>query len=267
MRLTNHYHYRTGSLLVLLAAAVSVRAFAPRSDHRPTTSSTNGPTVTTTALCAGISPLDIDELPVVLQASVFVGSYAGLGIGTVAGTRFLDDYSKKGLGLELWRKRVVDGPVVPGLLGLLYAVAGIGHFADAPGFRSIVPPPGTWGIWYVPGSAAFHVAWTGLAEIAGGSGLLWAAFRNANSSDDDEDGDEPLAAKLVQPGSAALLFGLTAVVTPANIYMFTHGATMGDYSLGLDYHVVRFGIQVVLLSLLLVLAKDSLLFAWADDLD
>ncbi len=25
---------------------------------------------------------------------------------------------------------------------------------------------GTWGLWYLPGSAEFHVGWTGAAEVA-----------------------------------------------------------------------------------------------------
>ena len=66
-----------------------------------------------------------------------------------------------------------------------------------------------------------------------------------------------------------MLFLLTVLVTPANIYMYTHGAVMGADMPPLDvsFHYIRFVIQVLLLSTLFVLAKDGLFFAWGDELD
>jgi len=228
-------------------------------------------TPTPTALRATAS--GIDELPSILQAIVFFGSYIGLGIGTAVTTKLLDVYSTKGTpgGLVTWRTNVIDGNVLQSLLGLFYATAGIGHFVNAQGFRDIYPPLGTWGIWYLPGSASFHVAWTGLVELLGGTGLLVAAYLNANGILEEEEEETTTAflpPQLVQPASASLLFLLTILVTPANIYMFTHGASMGNGGdLGLNYHLIRFGIQILLLSFLLVLTKDSLVFLWADELD
>eukprot|EP00592_Proboscia_alata_P015840 CAMPEP_0194394700 /NCGR_PEP_ID=MMETSP0174-20130528/124002_1 /TAXON_ID=216777 /ORGANISM="Proboscia alata, Strain PI-D3" /LENGTH=240 /DNA_ID=CAMNT_0039190531 /DNA_START=207 /DNA_END=929 /DNA_ORIENTATION=- len=213
-----------------------------------------------------LSPSGIDTLPEIVQASVFVGSYGILGASTIVGVQTLDVASAT-LGLERWRKSFVEG-YVPLLLGSLYGLAGVSHFGNAEAFTAIYPPVGTWGLWYLPGTAGFHVAWTGLVELFGGMGLLWG-FGSRLLLDEEED-DDGLVGKLIQPLSALLLFVLTVAVTPANIYMFTHGATMGGADAGplpLSFHFVRFGVQVVLLSLLLALAKDSLFFAWGDELD
>ena len=199
------------------------------------------------------------------QAGVFAATYFGLAAGTVISTKALDGISKSAIGLEQWRSTVID-TALPLLLGAFYLVAGLGHFGASQAFQDIYPPPGTWGFWYLPGSAAFHVAWTGIVEATGGAGLLIGFIQKLLQGDDDDDGS--LIQNLVLPVSALTLFLLTIVVTPANIYMLTHGAVMGDMEpLGLEFHVIRFIVQIALLSLLLTLAKDSFFYAWGDELD
>ena len=106
------------------------------------------------------------------------------------------------------------------------------------------------------------MAWTGIVELLGGSGLLIGVLRDM--LDIEEDG----WMNFIQPLSASVLFVLTVVVTPANIYMFTHGAVMGDMEpLGLSFHAVRFGVQVLLFSLLVTLVRDGFFFAWGEELD
>jgi uncharacterized membrane protein len=214
----------------------------------------------------------INELPNIVQALVFFASYIGLGTGTFVGVNTFDIISKDVLGLEKWRNNIIDDPKLPSIFGFFYTMAGISHFTNPQGFQNIYPPQGTWGIWYIPGSPAFHVAWTGILEILAGSGLLYSAYLNyfensqSNRVNDDE---ESLVLKLIKPISALILFGLTVLVTPANIYMFTHGKTLepGGDPLNLQYHVIRFIIQIIILSLLLTIAKDSFVFAWADELE
>lgn len=157
---------------------------------------------------------------------------------------------------------------LPLLLGIFYLSAGAGHFVSMQAFSDIYPPRGTWGIWYLPGSAEFHVTWTGIVEIVGGGGLTFGAVQSIFGKEDDDDDDEWLL-KLVRPASAAALFLLTVLVTPANIYMYTHGATMGESMPPLDvtFHYARFCFQALFLGLLFVLAKDSFFFAWGDELD
>lgn len=211
------------------------------------------------------SPSGIDELPQIAQAGVFFGVYISLALATIPATKTLEVVSKSVVGLEKWRINVIDTSL-PLLLGLLYLAAGIGHFTNSHAFQDIYPPIGTWGIWYLPGSAEFHVAWTGVVEILGGSGLLFSAAGSIFAA--DEDDDESLAINLIKPISALILFALTILVTPANIYMYTHGATMGDMPpLDLSFHHLRFAIQVAFLSLLITLARDSFFFAWGDELD
>ena len=74
-------------------------------------------------------------------------------------------------------------------------------------------------------------------------------------------------AKWAPPAACAGLLLLTVAVTPANIYMYTHGATMGAGPLPLSFHYVRFAVQCVLLGLLATLAKDSFFYAWGDEIE
>lgn len=211
-----------------------------------------------------VAPSGIDGLPEPLQALVFVGCYAGLGAGTLAATAGLDAArsavcASSTTGAELWRKFISGVPAV----GALFFLAGASHFTSAGAFEAIYPPIGTWGIWYLPGPAAFHVAWTGLAEVVLGGGLLAGGLVTWFER------ETPF--RWLTPAAAAGLFLLTLAVTPANIYMYTHGATMtglgppGDLAVG--FHYVRFAIQVALLSLLATLAKESFFFAWGDEVD
>ena len=99
------------------------------------------------------------------------------------------------------------------------------------------------------GSASFHVNWTGVAEVAGGAGVLLGAL--------------PPVAEAVPslgPTAALGLFWLTWAVTPANIYMATHNAP-GPGPAGAVIpaagHAVRGLLQVFLLSVLWGLAHPQ----------
>lgn len=212
------------------------------------------------------SPSGIDEWPQIAQAGVFFGSYAALALITYPTTKLLETFSQSAvIGLEKWRIYVIDS-TLPITMGLVYLLGGIGHFAAAESFQDIYPPNGTWGIWYLPGSAAFHVAWTGIVELLGGAGLIYTGIRDAIGSDDAEE--ENTLQNFIKPICASILFLLTILVTPANIYMFTHGAVMGDMPpLDLSLHAIRFAVQVVFITLLFTLARDSFFYAWGDELD
>jgi uncharacterized membrane protein len=110
------------------------------------------------------------------------------------------------------------------------------------------PRRGAWGLWYLPGSAEFHVEWTGVAEILGGLGLMIGSL--------------PFDAvpAWLAPASAYGLCLLTAVVTPANVYMFTHnapGPLPKDKFLPWQGHVARGFMQAVLIATLWGIATAS----------
>lgn len=216
------------------------------------------------------TPSGIDQLPELVQAGVFVAYFFVLGVTTVPTIKLLDIISTKIIGLERWRNWYIDTSL-PILLGTLYLTAGVGHFVQKESFIQIYPPTGTWGLWYLPGSANFHVMWTGIVELLGGSALLLGVLAKLLGVEEKVEEEEifGLFLKLLKPLSALILFLLTLVVTPANIYMYTHGVTMGDSTMVLDvsFHYIRLSVQIMLLSLLLLLAKDSLFFAWGDELD
>lgn len=130
----------------------------------------------------------------------------------------------------------------PVVLGLVFTAAGATHFTNNKDYIAIMPPRGTWGFFELPypdnkvySYEAFHVAWTGIAEVLGGVGLLSGSVG------------------LVDPSPvAALLFALTVAVTPANVYMFTHDAQMGTLP-AIPYpsgHVFRGAMQCILLGIL-----------------
>lgn len=72
---------------------------------------------------------------------------------------------------------------------------------------------GAWGFWNVPGSDRFHVWWSGVAEVAGGLGLLLGKMPAIQEA-------FPWLYRL----SAACLLVLAIAVTPANIFLATHSA-------------------------------------------
>jgi len=195
------------------------------------------------------APSGVNTLPELQQAAVVLAIFAGIALLTAGllgpGFRALRGVLPEGW-FENWQK---TWPI----LGLFYLAAGSAHFTAKDAFESIYPPAGTWGFWYLPGSAEFHVAWSGVAEIAGGAGLFFGAVALGIFG---ALGKEPPAILRALPSAAALgLFVLTWVVTPANVYMYTHGAQMvgltpGDAAIPVLGHALRGVLQVLLLSIL-----------------
>ena len=169
-----------------------------------------------------------------------------LGVGSVAATAAFEAVGEAlpaGLGTSAVK--------ASSLLGGVFMAAGYAHFALPMAYEVIFPPPGTWGLWYLPGSASFHVAWTGVAECLGGAGLLAGGALDALGVGD--------RARPLRQLSASALFVLMVAVFPANIYQYTHGATMAgagpDGPLPLEYHYARLAAQVLLLSALSLLSR------------
>ena len=117
--------------------------------------------------------------------------------------------------------------VLPYVLSLAFISAGIAHFAVEDTFTSFVPPKGSWGgLWQVPSPGSeklgltyeqYHSFWSGIAEVLVGSWLILAtATTNGLLTGELSD----MVGNAAIP--AALMWMLTAAVTPANIYMYTH---------------------------------------------
>jgi uncharacterized membrane protein len=266
---------------LFISAFILPPSLVSRKTHQPTSSSCSGNVVinfdpatkrkTSAKLLSSsiikASPSGIDEWPLISQTLVFFGAYVALASASYPTIKLLETFSQFVVGLERWRIYVIDS-TLPILMGLVYLLGGIGHFVAAESFQDIYPPIGTWGIWYLPGSAAFHVAWTGVVELLGGAGLIFSGIRDAIGSEDGEEENNMLLINFLKPICASVLFVLTIMVTPANIYMFTHGAVMGDMApLDVSFHYIRFAVQVTFLTLLFTLARDSFFYAWGDELD
>lgn len=203
----------------------------------------------------------IDELPFAVQDAAFVGTFAAL----IASAVTIDKaYTAVQRARPTWWWDAWEiGAAL--LLGAIFVTAGRSHFTVPEAFMAIYPPQGTWGFWYLPGSAQFHVAWTGIGELCGGSGLLVGGLIEAISVADLSLGDQvdSLVASgksQLLPFSAGALFFLVLCVTPANFLMFSHGATMPgivEGPLSMPWHLVRFLAQVSVLSVLLTLSLQG----------
>ena len=117
--------------------------------------------------------------------------------------------------------------VLPYVLSLAFISAGIAHFAIEDTFTSFVPPKGSWGgLWQVPSPGSeqlgltyeqYHSFWSGIAEVLVGS---WLILATATTNGVLTGGVSDVVGNAAVP--AALMWMLTAAVTPANIYMYTH---------------------------------------------
>merc|ERR1712216_256514 len=138
----------------------------------------------------------ISALPENQQKIAFAAISAGISVGTALICA---------LSLDV-------GDVGAGVLGALYILGGVAHFAVFDQYTTIVPHEGAFGgLWRVPGTPAFHVTWTGIAEMAGGLGLI-------------AGGPVHAVPHVVGRISGFALFVLTIAITPANIYAATNNA-------------------------------------------
>eukprot|EP00291_Cryptomonas_curvata_P000242 CAMPEP_0172191338 /NCGR_PEP_ID=MMETSP1050-20130122/23643_1 /TAXON_ID=233186 /ORGANISM="Cryptomonas curvata, Strain CCAP979/52" /LENGTH=214 /DNA_ID=CAMNT_0012866371 /DNA_START=72 /DNA_END=716 /DNA_ORIENTATION=+ len=195
------------------------------------------PTTNLAAAVISAAPSGVNLLPEPVQAAIFFSCFIALGLGTAAVTEAAFPALQRSAPgfFKSWTKSFW-------IIGFLFALAGASHFLILKDFCNIYPPMGTWGLWYLPGSAEFHVEWTGVAELLGGLGVVIGTLTGRT--------------QLVK-ASAASLLGLTLAVTPANIYMFTHGAQIPiGVELPVAGHAFRGLMQVFLLSVLTTLARS-----------
>jgi uncharacterized membrane protein len=117
-----------------------------------------------------------------------------------------------------------------------------------------VPSIDTQGFWYLPGSKEFHVEWTGVAEILGGLGLTIGGLSSALGT------LMPGAFGSLTSDAALFILVLTVLVTPANIYMFTHGAKLpvDGPEVPLQFHAIRLALQSLLFAFFYTLSVPTL---------
>jgi uncharacterized membrane protein len=189
-----------------------------------------------------------------IQISIFVGYFVALGLGVAVVEPILDAMATNFESIAFSTRYIQ-----PITLGLVFVLAGVTHFTVAEEYINIMPPRGCWGgLWQLPGSARLHVTWTGIAEFVGGIGLLTGAGYEILQPVYEQSPNILSDAGLLSD-SAAALFLLTLAVTPANIYMYTHGARlpMSEPQIGVEFHYTRFVFQILLLSLLLQMGGGS----------
>lgn len=195
---------------------LSVRTSAAGDDGQAVSSVTRDPPWS----APGYRGAVVSSLPEGAQAAAVLAAWAGIGAltafacGTV-GPAINDAFP----GYMTWSRST--WPV----LGLTYVAAGAAHFGLHQGFVDMFPHKNAWGFFNLPGSPSFHVNWTGAAEILGGLGIASALLPL----------DTP---EWITPAAAWGIFLLTAAVTPANTYMWTHNAP-GPLPEGADESMVR----------------------------
>mmetsp|Transcript_28170 Transcript_28170/g.28456 ORF Transcript_28170/g.28456 Transcript_28170/m.28456 type:complete len:253 (+) Transcript_28170:34-792(+) len=244
--------------LLILCAILCVQSFTklPFSKQKFFSSSKLQVTEGDTAVVPGIgyegcllpSPSGVNTLPTPVQSGIFLGIFGGLFISTVASVQLVDIISST---LPEISSILSSGRI---LLGVIFLAAGISHFTLKEEFCNIMPAKGTWGFWYLPGSPFFHVAWTGVVEILGGLGYtVGEASRIFNFM-------LPSPFENLSADSALVLLVLTVLVTPANIYMFTHGAKLPREGpeVPVSFHAIRGAMQISLFTSFYIFGRSAL---------
>jgi len=238
------------SLLLLLSRDVNRKKNDGRTTSAPTNALLAVPGIGPEG-CSLPSPSRVNTLPEPIQAIIVLAIFAALGLSSVAFSSFLDDITLKYEWVQSWR---YTWP----LLGVIYTAAGVTHFTLESEYINIYPQKGAWGFWYLPGSPKFHVQWTGIAEILGGLGLVIGGAYDAFMPVWGECPNVLTSAGIGSDAAAGLLL-LTAAVTPANVYMYTHGAKlpMDGPDVPVVGHLIRGIMQVVLFGLLYQMGQGS----------
>ena len=117
--------------------------------------------------------------------------------------------------------------IIASIYGIAFILVGISHFRNPQIFVEIVPP-------FLP-FALFLVYLTGVMEIAGGIGIIYPGSR-------------------LITGRLLVLFLLA--VFPANLYMWFADVPFNGTLLTTQQHMLRAGIQVVLIIVALYLSGD-----------
>ena len=117
--------------------------------------------------------------------------------------------------------------IIASIYGIAFILVGISHFRNPQIFVEIVPP-------FLP-FALFLVYLTGVMEIAGGIGIIYPGSR-------------------LITGRLLVLFLLA--VFPANLYMWFADVPFNGTLLTTHQHMLRAGIQVVLIIVALYLSGD-----------
>jgi uncharacterized membrane protein len=115
--------------------------------------------------------------------------------------------------------------VLPYILSSAFIAAGISHFVLEDTFTSFVPPKGAWGgLFIIPAPFSkqlnltykqYHSFWTGIAEIIVGTSLIVTTSGVLGGENHYYNLNNPTIPSL-------FMYILTLIVTPANIYMYTH---------------------------------------------
>lgn len=192
------------------------------------------------------------------QASIVAAIFLSLGAGTYLFSSGLELFTSF-LGDTFPSQYEFFRNTWPVTLGLVFSLAGVTHFTVKKEYENIFPSEGAWGIWNVPGGREFHVAWTGAAELAGGLGLLASGVSSFAGIGGNLATTPFLTSAGLESDVAAALFLLVLLVTPANIFMFTHGAKlpMEGESVPLSFHAIRWVMQVILLGLLSQMGQET----------
>ena len=230
--------------------ALLVHALVPSAAFAPTPLTRHAQPRLRTQPPALVAPSGVDELPYALQQATVLAGFAGLGAATLASASAYEAVRRASDESVWWQRWETFAAAT---LGVTFVLAGRSHFTMPEAFKAIYPPPGTWGFWYLPGSSDFHVAWTGVAELLGGAGLLIGCLLSVV-------GQVSMGREL-RVWVARAVFLLVLAVSPANMYMFTHGAVMPGVTpdeLPLGWHAGRFVAQALVLSVLLTTAQWGL---------
>ena len=185
------------------------------------------------------------------QVAAVAGACASLLIGTIGGTKMVNAArdalaAARLVSPEGWRQAIETLPVI---LGLCYAGIGLLHWTEADVLVSTATI-----LWSFCDQSISQAV--GAAEVMGALGMLLGQARTTMENVLGIEVNVSGPVRWLTPLAAAFLLLLTAAITPANIYIYTHGGAAD-----------RFGLQALLLCLLVTTVRDTFFYTWGDQVE